>query len=114
MRNTLFLLVSVAIFPAIPAQAASFDCTQAYAADARAICASRVLSELDVEMAVRFETLAGLVAMGMRGDMGDAQKDFLASRHRCGGDARCLATLYRGRIKILESQYDALKQRGPF
>ena len=65
-------------------------------------------------MAVRFDTLAGLVAMGMRGDMGDEQRAFLASRRRCGSDARCLTALYRGRIAVLKSQYDALKQRGPF
>jgi uncharacterized protein len=63
---------------------------------------------------VRFETLAGLVAMGTRGDMGDAQRDFLASRRRCGGNATCLTALYRGRIAILKNQYDMLKQRGPF
>jgi uncharacterized protein len=52
--------------------------------------------------------------MGARGDMGDAQRAFLVSRRRCGGDASCLSALYRGRIAILKSQYETLKQRGPF
>jgi uncharacterized protein len=114
MRNTLFLLVSAAVLLAIPANAASFDCAHVRAADERAVCASRALSELDVEMAVRFDTLAGLVGMGTRGNMGDAQRAFLVSRRRCGSDARCLTALYRGRIAVLKNQYDALKQRGPF
>lgn len=65
-------------------------------------------------MAVRFETIAGLVGMGTRGDMGDAQRDFLAKRRRCGGDTSCLSALYRGRIAVLKNQYDMLKRRGPF
>jgi uncharacterized protein len=114
MKFSLLCLAFGTVLLAIPARAASFDCARARAADERAVCASRVLSELDVEMAVRFETLAGLVAMGTRGDMGDAQRDFLASRRRCGGNATCLTALYRGRIAILKNQYDMLKQRGPF
>jgi uncharacterized protein len=114
MRTALFLLLFGPVLLAIPAKAASFDCGRARAADERAVCASRALSELDVEMAVRFDTLAGLVAMGTRGDMGDAQRAFLASRRRCGRDARCLTALYRGRIAVLKTQYDTLKQRGPF
>jgi uncharacterized protein len=114
MRAALLLLLLSSVLLAIPASAASFNCSRAHAADERVVCASRALSELDVEMAVRFDTLAGLVAMGMRGDMGDAQRVFLASRRHCGSDARCLTALYRGRIAILKNQYAALKQRGPF
>ena len=114
MRTALFLLLFSPVLLAIPTQAASFDCGRAHSADERAVCASRALSELDVEMTVRFDTLAGLVAMGTRGDMGDAQRSFLASRRRCGSDARCLTALYRGRIAVLKTQYVALKQRGPF
>jgi uncharacterized protein len=114
MKFSLLCLAFGTVLLTNPANAASFDCARAHAADERAVCASRVLSELDVEMAVRFETLAGLVAMGARGDMGDAQRAFLVSRRRCGGDASCLTALYRGRIAILRNQYDMLKQRGPF
>jgi uncharacterized protein len=114
MRILLFPLLSTAVLLAIPARAASFDCASARTADERAVCASRSLSELDVEMAVRFDTIRGLVAMGTRGDMGDAQRAFLASRRRCSSDARCLNALYRDRIAALKSQYEMLKQRGPF
>ena len=114
MRFSLIIPVLGVLLLTVPAKAASFDCTRAHAADERAVCASRMLSELDVEMAVRFDMLSGLVAMGTRGDMGDTQRAFLASRRRCSSDARCLTLLYHTRIAVLKNQYDALKQRGPF
>ena len=114
MRFSLIIPVLGVLLLTVPANAASFDCARAHAPDERAVCASRALSELDVETAVRFDTLSGLVAMGMRGDMDDAQRAFLASRRHCGSDARCLTALYRSRIAVLKNQYDALKQRGPF
>jgi uncharacterized protein len=114
MRISLFLLAVSAVFLAIPAGAASFNCAGARAADERAICASRVLSELDVEMAVRFETLAGLVPMGTRGNMDDEQRAFLAACKRCGSGVPCITALYRRRIAALKSEYQTLKQRGPF
>ena len=97
----------------VPAESASFDCAKARLADERAVCASRELSEMDVEMAVRFETLAGLVPMGTRGDMGDEQRAFLTARRRCGGDTRLPAALYRARIAVLKNEYERLKSAGP-
>jgi uncharacterized protein len=114
MRNACFILLSGVIFLALPAQAASFNCARAHAPDERAVCASRALSEMDVEIAVRFETLIGLVAMGTRGDMGDEQRAFLAVRRRCGVNTACLDAAYRGRIAVLKSEYQKLKSRGPF
>src|ERR1700744_2926760 len=58
-RNALILLFFAAGFLVPSTRAASFDCTRAHAADERAVCASRALSEMDVEMAVRFEMLTG-------------------------------------------------------
>ncbi|MGH8782033.1 lysozyme inhibitor LprI family protein [Paraburkholderia sp.] len=100
--------------PGGAAWAASFDCAQAKQPDERAICASRVLSEQDVEMAVRYEMLTGLVAMGTRGDMQEAQHDWLQRRARCGASRSCLASAYRERIDALKQQYQQLKSRGPF
>ncbi|QHP91150.1 DUF1311 domain-containing protein [Burkholderia glumae] len=78
------------------------------------ICASRALSEQDVEMAVRFEMLTGLVAMGTRGDMQDAQQAWRQRRAACGASRTCLAAAYRDRIAALEPQDQQLKSRGPF
>ena len=114
MRIFFFMPFFAAIFLGVPVQAASFDCSKAKTPDERAVCASRALSEMDVEMAVRFETLAGLVPMGTRGDMGDEQRGFLAARRRCAADTACLAAAYRRRIAMLKSDYERLKRRGPF
>jgi uncharacterized protein len=114
MRVIFPTLILCAIFLSVPAEAASFDCTKARGADERAVCASRPLSEMDVEMAVRYQTLAGLVAMGTRGDMGDAQKAFLNQRRKCGANNACLTALYPARIATLKSDYAALQSRGPF
>jgi uncharacterized protein len=107
-------MILCAIFLSVPARAASFDCAKAQSSDERAVCASRRLSEMDVEMAVRFETLTGLVAMGTRGDMGDAQRDFLKARAHCGANTACLTALYQARIAVLKNEYQSLKSRGPF
>jgi uncharacterized protein len=104
MRIVLFLVL---FSRAVPAVAASFNCAQAQLADERAVCHSRLLSEMDVEMAVRFHALSGLVAMGTRGDMGDEQMQFLAARHACGSDVKCLTPLYRARIAVLNSSMKA-------
>ena len=114
MRVIFPTLILCAILLSVPACAASFDCSKARATDERAVCASRTLSEMDVEMAVRFEMLTGLVPMGTRGDMGDAQREFLRQRTRCGASNNCLTALYRARISRLKSQYMSLKSRGPF
>jgi uncharacterized protein len=114
MRVIFPTLILCGIFLSVPARAASFDCAEAHAPDERAVCASRSLNEMDVEMAVRYETLAGLVAMGTRGDMGDEQKLFLSQRRQCGASNTCLTALYQARIGKLKSEYQGLKSRGPF
>ena len=115
MRVIFPTLILCGIFFSVPrAWPASFDCARARTADERAVCASRALSEMDIEMAVRFETLAGLVGVGTRGDMGDAQRDFLKARGRCGANNACLTALYHARIATLKNEYQSLKSRGPF
>ena len=41
--------------------------------------------------------------MGTRGDMGDAQRDFLKARGRCGANNACLTALYQARIATLNA-----------
>ena len=94
--------------------AASFDCARVRGPDEKAICASRQLSEMDVEMSVRYQMLTGLVAMGTRGDMQDEQQAWLKSRQACGRDDACLLAAYRRRIDTLKAQYAHLASRGPF
>lgn len=94
--------------------AASFDCGRARMADEKAVCASRQLSEMDVEMSVRYQMMTGLVAMGARGDMQDEQQAWLKSRKACGANQSCLLGAYRRRIQTLKDEYANLASRGPF
>src|ERR1700752_934332 len=100
-RNIRVALLAAITINSIPTLAASFDCSGAYQPDEKAVCASRQLSEMDVEMSVRYEMLTGLVAMGTRGDMQDEQQTWLKSRKACGGNQSCLVTAYRQRIDVL-------------
>ncbi len=65
-------------------------------------------------MAVRYQMLTGLVAMGARGDMQDEQQAWLKSRNACGGNQSCLLNAYRRRIGTLKDEYARLASRGPF
>ncbi|MFM0731694.1 hypothetical protein PQQ52_14515 [Paraburkholderia sediminicola] len=107
------LLVTFAL-SSVSSVAASFDCNRARMPDEKVICASRHLSELDVEMSVRYQMLTGLVAMGTRGDMQDEQQAWLKTRKVCGGNQACLATAYGNRIQRLKDEYANLASRGPF
>ena len=119
-RNRIFshhlrvALLAAMTVGSVPTLAASFDCSRARQTDEKAICASRQLSEMDVEMSVRYEMLTGLVAMGTRGDMQDEQQAWLKSRKACGGNQSCLVAAYRQRIDVLKNEYAQLKSRGPF
>ena len=93
---------------ALPASAASFDCKQARHADEKAICADRQLSELDVQMATTYRLLSGLFAMGVRGDMGDAQLAWLDERRACGASRVCLKQRYQERLAALQKIYDKI------
>ncbi len=96
------------------AEAASFDCDAAKAADEIAICRSQGLSDLDVRMATTYGILVRLVAMGQRGNLQDGQRAFLASRAACGADTACIADAYRDRLSVLDKAVDAIVSRGPY
>ena len=96
------------LVPAV--QAASFDCAKAISADEKAICASRTLSDKDVEMATKYQFLRGLFAMGVRGEMQDQQQRWLEQRKLCGSDANCLAGSYQTRIAELDDIYQHINK----
>lgn len=96
------------------AEAASFDCGAAKAADEIAICRSQALSDLDVRMTTTYGILVRLVAMGQRGNLQDGQRAFLASRAACGADIACIAAAYRDRLSVLDKAVDAIVSRGPY
>lgn len=106
------VLLSLAGLPA--AQAASFDCTRAQAADEKAVCATMALSDLDVRMATLFEVAGHLVGMGQRGQLQDDQRQFLKDRASCGSDTACLTLAYDARIKAINQVLQSIYSRGPF
>jgi uncharacterized protein len=111
LRIALSIAAITASASAFPA---SFDCAQARLPDEKAICASRQLSELDVEMSVRYQMLTGLVAMGTRAQMQDEQHAWLETRKQCGTNQACLTQAYQQRINSLKQAYAQLASRGPF
>jgi uncharacterized protein len=113
-RHLRWTLLAMVTLSSASAFAASFDCGRARLPDEKAVCASRQLSEMDVEMSVRYQMLTGLVAMGTRGDMQDEQQAWLKSRKACGGNQSCLLNAYRRRIGTLKDDYARLASRGPF
>jgi uncharacterized protein len=111
------VLVTTAV---MPARAASFDCTKAKAADERAICKDRTLSELDSEMGGLWFAYSRVpMLMGANGARHDAADEFLHHRSACGGNIACLRPLYRARISELETAIDnamkniAQEENGP-
>ncbi|EHD2970654.1 TPA: DUF1311 domain-containing protein [Escherichia coli] len=104
---TAFLIITLPVFSAT---AASFDCQQSRRADEQAICASRSLNDMDVEMSVKYKFLHGLYSMGAAGELKESQTQWLAERRRCGSDKPCLREVYRQRLTTLNHLYDAINK----
>ena len=96
------------------AEAASFDCTRARAADERAICGNRALEDRDVKLSTMFALVPRLVGMGARGAIQDDQRAWLTQRSQCGGNIACIRASYDRRIATLQRQFDDIASRGPF
>lgn len=96
------------------ASAASFDCKAAQAPDEKTICSSLALNDLDVRMATLYEVASHLVAMGQRGMMQDAQRDFLKTRAACTINKICIGNAYKARIGQIEAVLQSIYARGPF
>lgn len=109
MRKTLILLAGfggAAMF-ASPAEAASFDCARARAADEIAVCRSLELSALDSEMGGLWYAYSRIpMLMGGRSARADAAQAFLERRARCGRNLACLRAAYRDRIAVLRRGID--------
>lgn len=100
-----------------PARAAGYapiDCGKAASPAERAICRSYPLDQAEARMATLFGVVTSLVAMGQRGDIGDAQRQWLKQRDACGGDTACLAHAYQSRIDALSAALDTIASHGPF
>ncbi len=93
------------------AQAASFDCDKpGLAADETAICANRDINDMDVRMVTTFELITGLLPMGNRGVVQDAQVEWLSKRQACGADLTCLRAAYAERLNALTHVYAEIER----
>ncbi len=112
MRRTSCLiavcLTMVGLLPltTLKAHAASFDCdAKELKPDEKAICDNRALNDADVKMVTTFDLLSGLMAMGARGDLQEAQAAWLKKRQSCNGDVACLKAAYEERLAQLAESY---------
>jgi uncharacterized protein len=93
---------------------APLDCGRAKSPAEKTICGSYALGQDEARMATLYATATSLVAMGQRGDMQGAQRDWLQTRENCGDRVGCLNTAYAMRIKDLNATIAAIASRGPF
>ena len=110
------LLTALALTVALPvvAQAASFDCAKARSPDEKAICANLALNDKDVRMSVLYDINKRTLAMGGRGSLEDAQRQWLKDRRGCGANRACLNRAYDGRLTDLDRSMERIYRNGPF
>jgi uncharacterized protein len=108
------LSLLVASAPARAADYAPIDCSKASSPAERTICRSYPLGQAEARMATLFGVVMSLVAMGQRGDIGDAQRKWLRERDACGDDSVCIARAYQSRIAAVSATLDTIASHGPF
>ena len=96
------------------ASAASFDCSRARTPDEKAICANMALNDKDVRMSVLYDVNRHTMAMGGRGSLEDAQRQWLRDRKACGANRACLNRAYDRRLDDLDRSTQRIYQAGPF
>lgn len=99
---------------AFAADYAPINCAKAASPAERAICRNYALGQSDARMATLYGVAMSLVAMGERGDIGDAQRQWLKARDACGANVACLARAYDERIGQLSKVIDGIASRGPY
>ncbi|CAN5322242.1 hypothetical protein BH10PSE4_BH10PSE4_24670 [soil metagenome] len=106
-------LVAGAAVPSM-ASAASFNCAKARAADEKAICGNLALNDKDVRMSVLYDINRHTLAMGGRGALEDAQRQWLRDRKTCGANRACLNRAYDRRLSDLDRSMERIYSNGPF
>jgi uncharacterized protein len=108
------LIACLAAGAARAADYAPLDCAKARSPTERTICSDYALGRQEARMATLFEWTMSLVAMGQRGDIGDAQRDFIKTREACGVRVACIRAAYDARIAALEAVMKTIASHGPF
>ncbi len=93
---------------------APLDCDKASTPAERTICRNYALGQQEARMATLFEVTTSLVAMGQRGNIQDAQREWLKKRDACGDNVGCLTHAYDARIRELNDVMAGIASRGPF
>jgi uncharacterized protein len=99
---------------ALAADYAPLDCAKAKSAAKITICKTYALGQAEARMATLYGVATALVAMGQRGDIRDAQAEFLKTRAACGHNVACLTKVYSGRIAQLNKVIAEIVSRGPY
>lgn len=99
---------------ALAADYAPLNCAKTRSAAEITICRTFALGQAEARMATLYGIATSLVAMGQRGDIGDAQIEFLKARNACGRNVACLTRLYNSRIDQLNKVIVAIASRGPY
>jgi uncharacterized protein len=105
---------SLASSLAFGADYAPLDCAKAQSPAEKTICKTYSLGQAEARMATLYAVTTSLVAMGQRGDIGDAQRQWLKTREACGRDIACLSKAYSDRIGQLNAVIANIASRGPY
>jgi uncharacterized protein len=90
------------------------NCSKAGSAAEITICTSYSLGQDEARMATLYAIATSLVGMGRRGDITDAQHDWIKQREACGGKIACLTQQYDARIGALNAVIAEVASHGPF
>ena len=93
---------------------APLNCGKAKSPAEKTICGSYALGQDEARMATLYAIATSLVAMGQRGDMQGAQRDWLQERENCGDRVPCLTERYDARIRDLNGTIEGIASRGPY
>ena len=104
MPKSFYLALICASLLPLPAQTASYDCTQASTSAEIAVCANPGLNRLDEDMAVLYRSLLEELPQRQASRLREDQRSWLTARNSCGADVRCLRARYQERISRL-NQY---------
>jgi uncharacterized protein len=117
MRCLFAALMAVFLLAPGLARAADYaplSCDRAKSPAEQTICKNYALGQAEARMATLYGVATSLVAMGQRGDMQGAQRDWLQTRENCGDRLGCLTTAYAMRIKDLNATIATIASRGPY
>ncbi|MBP0579427.1 DUF1311 domain-containing protein [Labrys sp. LIt4] len=117
MKGRFLIIATVALlFPCV-AQAGDYaplDCAKAASPAEKAVCGNYALGQAEARMATLYGISMSLVAMGQRGNIGEAQQAWIKTREACGADTACLDKVYGERIGALDEVIRNIASHGPF